>query len=135
LPEFWFPEGWNYSFEMPEGGTRAFWVTHLEPAQEGGFSIRFDMPLADSDSSEQSTSLTESTSDLRSNQKAKLTAQRFATAQWEVQPELTIAEIIRSEPFCQLPDVAHYGSSAHRKWVSQVAPIHIKGKKGRPKTK
>lgn len=37
LPEFWCPSGWKHHFEMPEGGTRAFWAYHVEPDEPGDF--------------------------------------------------------------------------------------------------
>jgi hypothetical protein len=133
-PDFWFPDGWNDSFYMPEGGTRAFWAQHLEPKEDGGFSIRFDIPKEKlAGEADGADSLEEGNISLRANQKAKQRAQQFAIKDWKQSPDKTIAQIIRSEEFLCLPDVSHYGESAHRKWVSRVAPINIKGKKGRPR--
>jgi hypothetical protein len=133
LPEFWFPTGWNYSFDMPEGGTRAFWVQHIEPEEHGGFSIQFDTHEAIEVETLLPSNADEQTKPLRANQKAKISAQEFAMEHWKQHPEKTIAQITRDKAFLMLPDISHYGESAHRKWISQVAPFNIKGKKGRPR--
>jgi hypothetical protein len=134
LPEFWFPPGWNYSFEMPEDGTRALWAQHVEPEEGGDYAVRFDLPEESPTNENQATNSDIEDKPLRANQKARLRAQQFALDIWKRYPERSIAVIVRSEEFLLLPDVSHYGESAHRKWISQVAPIGIKGKRGRPKS-
>jgi hypothetical protein len=88
LPEFWFPNGWKYDFEWPEYGTRAFWARHVEPQEQGGFSLHFDIPeegdskniryLVNQKDSEQNLDI-ESEGNLRPNQLTKLIVQRIAS--------------------------------------------------------
>ncbi len=79
LPEFWFPEGWNNSFEMTEGGTRAFWVRRAEPDESGGFSVQFEIPAELFDVEIQAFNLSDENQSLRPNQIAKIRAQQFVT--------------------------------------------------------
>lgn len=138
LPEFWFPAGWQYEFEQPEFGTRAFWARHMEPDEPGGFAVRFDIPdtpYQDNDEQEATNSILEEPSSLRSNQKTKLVAQEIAIQMWKESPGRTIAEMMRDEIILKYSGASHYGESALRKWLSEVAPLEVKGKRGRPRNK
>lgn len=138
LPEFWFPLGWKYEFEEPEFGTRAFWATHVEPTEPGGFSLHFEIPDAlkrnrEDEFSDDSTDLSEPKK-LKDNAKAKLCSQQIAIQLWKEYPDRTIAEMMRDEIILKYSGAANY-QSALRKWLSEVAPVNIKGKRGRPRNK
>lgn len=138
LPEFWFPSGWKYEFEEPEFGTRAFWASHMEPDEPGGFAVRFEIPdeirgthkvsiSGNLDDDSASITLTES-------KKARFCAQTIAIQLWKEFPDRTIAEMSRDEIILKYSGAANYQSGLI-KWLSDVAPQNIKGKRGRPRNK
>lgn len=138
LPEFWFPSGWKYEFEEPEFGTRAFWATHVEPSEPGGFSLHFEIPDAlkrdnKDQLSDDSSDFSES-KQLKNNDKAKICSQQIAIQLWKEFPGRTIAEMMRDEIILKYSGAANYQSGL-RKWLSEVAPVNIKGKRGRPRNK
>lgn len=145
LPEFWFPPGWKENFEWPEYGTRAFWAKHVEPDQEGDFSIRFDIPeQGDSKnfryliSNHYAEEPPEFVSDsLRPNQLAKLVVQRMATKIWEEDSDnsINITQMARHSVIQKYSGADHYEEGTIIKWIREVAPTHIKGKRGRPRNK
>lgn len=146
LPEFWFPKGWKYDFEWPEYGTRAFWARHVEPQEPGGFSLHFDIPekndsknirylISQKDPEEKSD--IEPDSNLRPNQLTKLIVQRIALKIWE-DPDnknINISQMARHEVILKYAGVEHYEPGTITKWVREVAPVNIKGKRGRPSDK
>lgn len=137
LPEFWFPKGWKYHFEWPEYGTRASWARHEEPSEPGGFSLSFDIP---DDLKRNNQNLSSSSDDdnnppnSKDNQKAKLVSQQIAIHLWKEFPDRTIAEMMQDEIILKYSGAANYQSGL-RKWLSEVAPVNIKGKRGRPRKK
>lgn len=137
LPEFWFPKGWKYDFEWPEFGTRASWARHEEPSEPGGFSLSFDIP---DDLKRNNQNLSSSSDDdtnppnSKENQKAKLVSQQIAIHLWKEFPDRTIAEMMQDEIILKYSGAANYQSGL-RKWLSEVAPVNIKGKRGRPRKK
>lgn len=138
LPEFWFPNAWKYDFEWPEYGTRAFWARHREPDEPGGFSLQFDIPddLKRTDISIDSSSF-DNENDLsiaKENHKARLVSQQIAIQLWKEYPDRTIAEMSQNEIILKYSGAANY-RSALIKWLSEVAPVNIKGKRGRPRKK
>ncbi len=138
LPEFWFPPGWKYEFEEPEFGTRAFWASHMEPDEPGGFAVRFEIPDevrgTDNVSVEgRSDDYLESTTRMDSK-KAKLCAQQMAIQLWKEFPDRTIAEMSRDEIILKYSGAANYQSGLI-KWLREVAPQNVKGKPGRPRKK
>lgn len=135
LPEFWFPTGWNRDFERPEFGGRALWAYHVEPEEVGDFSVRFDVPGTRPDEILQEVEPNPKAPALKANQKAKINVQRLAAQLWEEYPDRNIAEMLRDERIKQCAGAAHYTDGAIRKWLQQVAPINIKGKRGRPRKK
>jgi hypothetical protein len=69
---------------------------------------------------------------LRTNQRSKIACQEIAIQLWKDSPEMTIASMIDH------PDVKLYGKSDHytkgvvRNWLSEIAPEHVKNRRGRP---
>ena len=136
LPEFWYPKGWNYNFDWPEYGTRASWARHVEPSEPGGFSLSFDIP-DDLKRNNQNSNFSDNDvnpSNSRENQKAKLVSQQIAIHLWKEHPDRTIAEMSQNEIILKYSGAANY-RSALNKWLSEVAPVNIKGKRGRPRKK
>lgn len=134
LPEFWFPTGWNQHYEGPEYGARALWVYHIEPDESGGVSFGFDIPNSDENESVTAESSQNDPDKLGANQQAKFIAQRMATQLWKEYPQRTITEMARDADILKYSGAAHYLTVLPR-WLSEVAPKHIKGKRGRPRKK
>lgn len=68
---------------------------------------------------------------LRLDQEDKQKTQECAKKIWEKEPNKTIASMCKNEEvlsFCR-----QYKEKTHRKWVSEVAPPTVKGKRGRPR--
>lgn len=139
LPEFWYPPGWNDEFEEPAFGTRATWATHVEPDEPGGFSLHFEIPdeIKAAQRGERIINPSEDSESppLKPNSKVKLCSQQIASQLWKEHPDRTIAEMMRDEIILKYSGAANYGESALRKWLSEIAPVHIKGKRGRPRNK
>lgn len=133
LPEFWFPQGWKYDFEWPEFGTRASWARHQEPSQEGGFSVRFELPdndestLTDDESNEVKKGSATDTKNI-----IKLCAQNIAIQIWKEEKDKTIAEMARDERVLKYSGAVRDHETI-RKWLREVAPSNVKGRPGRPK--
>ncbi|MEZ5489205.1 MAG: hypothetical protein R3F50_02685 [Gammaproteobacteria bacterium] len=134
LPEFWFPPGWKYSFEMPEFGTRAFWAQHQEPDEPDGFSLVFRLPEESSGEDSQPSPSTEEAIPTRASQIAKLCAQQMATQLWKEHPDRTITAMADDEVIRRYSGASHYDARTVRKWLGEVAPVNVK-KKGRPRGK
>ena len=134
LPEFWFPPGWKYSFEMPEFGTRAFWAQHQEPDESNDFSLVFRIPAEVSANDEPTSLPQEDAVSTRPNQKAKLCAQQIATQLWKEHPDRTITAMANDEVIKKYSGASHFDERTVRKWLGEVAPVNVK-KKGRPRVK
>ncbi|HCN99444.1 MAG: hypothetical protein CL578_11280 [Alteromonadaceae bacterium] len=146
LPEFWFPKGWKYDFEWPEYGTRASWARHEEPEEQGGFSLRFDIPeMGDAQNIKNLTNQKvsdgeldiDSATNLRPNQLTKLIVQRIALKIWEDpdNKDINISQMARHEVILKYAGVEHYDHGTITKWVREIAPVNLKGKRGRPSDK
>lgn len=136
LPEFWFPPGWNRDYDSPWYGPRALWVYHIEPKESGGVSYGFDIPSSDEVEVEVPTddNSQNEPDKLGASQQAKFIAQRMATQLWKEYPDRNITEMAKDADILKYSGAAHY-RSALPKWLSEVAPKHIKGKRGRPRKK
>lgn len=135
LPEFWFPPGWNRSYESPWHGPRALWVYHIEPVEPGGVSFGFDVPKPDEAEPTDETPAPADPENLRHNQKTKLLVQHMATQLWKEHPDRTIAEMAQDKDLLSYCDAGRYTTGAMRKWLRPVAPHHIKNRRGRPRKK
>ena len=136
LPEFWFPPGWNREYDCPWYGPRAYWVYHIEPDFPGGFGYGFDIPGSGLEEGEMPAddSKQDNPDELLPSQQAKFIAQRMAIQLWKEHPHRTITEMKKDADILKYSGAAHY-LSALPKWLSEVAPKHIKGKRGRPRKK
>lgn len=144
LPEFWFPHGWRESFEWPEYGTRASWARHVEPDEEGGFSVRFEIPEEGDNknfmylvSRDDDTQPEETNDSLRSNQLSKIIVQRMAVKIWDEDTEknINITQMAKHPIIQKYSGADHYAVDTIIKWVREVAPQERKGKRGRPRNK
>lgn len=134
LPEFWFPQGWNLEYDLPEyddypgyGYERKDWTSEqwAEYAQERreylNKSVR-DNPL-------EATSKDK----MRPSQEARLACQQIAKAIWKDHPDRTIASVVKDELIQKYGGSAPYAEDTVRQWVKSVAPSHVSDRRGRPR--
>jgi hypothetical protein len=140
LPEFWFPKGWKYNFDMPEYGTRAFWAKHDEPPEHAIISVRFDIPESVREEAEREL-LGEDELDehdhgdsSRYSQQVKFIVQKVAIKIWDIHKKdhLNPSQVARHEMIQKYTDAARYKIETVRGWVQEVAPKEVVGKRGRP---
>jgi len=134
FPEFWFPLGWAYSFEMPEGGTLATSASHQEPDTEGGFSISYRRPFSVSDDSEVNQApLLEDNTSLKQNQMSRIACQQVAKEIWANDISRTIPSIVHDELIQKYAGGRHYQDDTVKGWIKEVAPQEVKSRRGRPR--
>lgn len=151
LPEFWFPPGWKLDFEMPELGTPPLWATHIEPEDEGGFTIQYDYPKIveeeaddktdeknaietdDSLSSINAINNLENDRKLRASQRAKIACQQIAIEIWKDDIDRTITSIVEDELIQKYGGAGPYDDGSVRDWIKVVAPTEVKIRRGRPR--
>ena len=114
LPEFWFPAGWglHYNWKAEEEAAAARAV----PLDEGS--------PGDAASSE-----------LRAPARSRVAAQEMAQALWAEVPGMTIADMIRHPDLVKYAKASHYQPDTVRRWLSEVAPVAVRNKRGRPPKK
>lgn len=69
----------------------------------------------------------------RAPTRSKITCQEIAKGIWKEQPELTIAAMIKQDILKIYGHSSNYEDKTVRKWLSEVAPEHVKSRRGRPK--
>lgn len=69
---------------------------------------------------------------LRSNQRSKITCQDIAIQVWKDFPEMTITSMIGHADIKLYGDSNRYTPEVVRKWLSEIAPEHVKNRRGRP---
>lgn len=110
LPEFWFPPGWNLDCRWPEEDQEGIAADQVSESVEPVPSERPD-------------------------QRRKIACQEIAKAIWKEHPKTTISAMATD------PIVRKYGGGIYqaedtvRRWLSAVAPIEVKEKRGRPRKK
>lgn len=105
LPTFWFPHGWKpFDFEDKS-----------PPAHNADIENNLETSL-------------------RNSQADKIACQAIGRTLWDIHPNMTIAAMCTHEAI-QIHGSGKLYKGAHtlRDWLSDVAPEHVKGKKGRPK--
>jgi len=112
LPAFWFPDGWRIDYSWPSDDE-----DELSDEEEG-------LPLRGHVRSEPA---------LRANQRARIACQQIATFIWRKNPDMTIAAMVEHESVQTLGTGDHYSPEVVRRWLSEVAPVHVKEKRGRPR--
>ena len=130
-PEFWFPQGWKLSFEMPEGGTRALWAEHVESDEEGYVSISYER-YPGLFNQESSSCLNDVTS-LRQNQITRLFCQQVATQIWKDDINRTIPSVVNDDLIQKYAGGSHYQEDTVKGWLKEVAPPAVRSRRGRPK--
>lgn len=138
-PEFWFPPGWKYGYESPDGVLPGFVVRHNEPTDENTFaSFTYEWPEQESEAeADESIAATEDASSpsLRQNQAAKIACQQIAAAIWQKEPSRRIAEVIRDELIQEYGGAKYFNDDTVREWIKVVAPTEVRARRGRPRKK
>lgn len=127
-PSFWFPDGWKFEFQMPEGGTPALLATHVEPSSEGNVHIRYAHPT-----NAVGAKLTEDMVSPRINQRIKIACQQIAHEIWADDINRTIPSIVNDELIQKYGGAGPYQSATAHKWIQEVAPLEVSRRVGRPK--
>ncbi len=70
---------------------------------------------------------------LSPNQRTRVARQEIAKALWMENPETTIADMIKNNEIIRLTGGKMFAEKTLRRWFSQVAPVEVKEKVGRPK--
>lgn len=129
LPNFWFPQGWNFQYELPE--------YELYP----GHSYRL-MSWSEEDRNEYfetNAKISEldkpSKADLKSrpNQEARIACQFIAREVWNKEPTRTIASVAKDPLVQDYGRARSYADATVREWVKVVAPKEVSAKRGRPR--
>lgn len=124
LPEFWFPSGWKIEPDR--------FMDEESEEIDGDTNDLVNKGETDADKE----------SKLRICQRARASCQQLAELLWKDNPELNISEMVRHEVIIKYGaryyegDIVRcYGDETIRRWIQDLAPTHIKGKRGRPKKK
>ncbi len=115
LPEFWFPPGWKIEADR-----------FFDDDAEG-----IDGEIDDLTNQDESNSDRESK--LKANQKAKIACQQIAERLWKEQPDINITDMVKHDLVQKYGGANCYIDETVRSWIKDLAPSHIKGKRGRPK--
>lgn len=141
LPPFWFPEGLTDFDHSARNAERERYATlqelhkeinQRERAGEDASDLRAEVdalpaaPIRSEDTAKVDSSL-------RQNQKAAIACQVIAGQIWKEHPNMTIADMVRREEIRTLGLGGHYEPETVRSWVREVAPSHVKNRRGRPK--
>ena len=105
LPEFWFPSGWKY--------------------QPDRYSLLDDENAETQD--HENTS-----SKLRKNQETRIACRQIAEQLWKEDSTINITEMVKHGIIQKYGGGKNYGDDTVRRWISELAPPDIRGKKGRP---
>lgn len=109
LPEFWFPQGWGLSFDW----TRA--------EREAETAVVDGSPTA------------EPADAVRASTRTRIACQEIAKAIWKESPDTTIADMVRHDAVRRMGGGAYFSDDAVRGWLSAIAPLEVKAKRGRPR--
>jgi len=136
LPEFWFPRGWKLDYEVPKGGYPGHRMKHLEPEDENtpaSFTFRWNKEFDDEESDFVEVSESENIPQrkLTHMQSTKIACQAIASNIWKLEPDKTIADMARSYEVLSLGGAKSYVYEVVRRWLSEVAPKHVKARRGR----
>lgn len=125
LPEFWFPQGWNLQYELPENDYYPGLMHDLkhwpEQARKAFFENRDKSDPVKADLK------------TRPNQEARIACRQVATNIWKLEPERSIASIIRDDVIQKLCGAISYDEDTIREWIKDLAPPNVRSRRGRPR--
>lgn len=136
-PEFWFPLGWKYQYESPDGIRPGLVIRHKEPSDENTIvSFSYNWPGRESESEVGSfDAAPEEPTDsaLRQSQIAKIACQQIARSIWQKTPARRIADVIRDELIQEYGGAKYFNDDTVREWIKVVAPTAVRARRGRPR--
>lgn len=130
LPEFWFPKGWNLEYQLPDNELPP---GHLYMLKDWSYEER--QSYFDEIKQGPALDLSKGDSKARSNQLIKIAVQVVAINLWKQLPNTTIADMTKRSEILDLCGAKSYQVSTIRDWVSEVAPIEVSSRRGRPRKK
>lgn len=130
LPEFWFPNGWNLEYELPENELHP---GHSYIIKDWSEDTRKEYFANLKESNLDKTAQSDAAS--RPNQKARIACQTIAVNIWKKDPTMTIADMIKRPEIQDLGGAKFYVPDVVRRWLSEIAPPEVKAKRGRPSNK
>jgi hypothetical protein len=125
LPEFWFPQGWNLQYELPENDYYPGLMHDLKywPEEERkaffGNRDKSDPVRADLKS--------------RHNQEARIASRLVAANIWKLDSDRSIASVIRDDVIQKLCGANRYDEDTIREWIKDIAPPEVRARRGRPR--
>lgn len=130
LPEFWFPNGWNLEYILPENELHpglSYAIKDWPEDARKEYVANLKEPNLNKTSQSDVT--------IRPNQKARIACQVIAISLWKTNSTMTIADMIKRPEIQDLGGAKSYVPDVVRRWLSEVAPSEIKANRGRPSNK
>jgi hypothetical protein len=127
LPEFWFPQGWNLQYELPENDYYPGLLHDLKHWPDDERKAFFEnRDKSDPVKADLKT---------RPNQEAKISCQMIAKNLWKSDISISINDMVQRPEIKNLGGAMPYHDAVIRRWLSEVAPPEVKARVGRPKKK
>lgn len=138
LPEFWFPPGWNFEYNLPDDDVRPghaymrlFWTDDHWEARD---SEQAELCDSLSDGQAPKATASETAADkLRPNQEAKIACQQIARALWKENPDRHIGHVAKDELIQKYGGGNCFVPETVEGWIKSVAPPHVRNRRGRPR--
>lgn len=147
LPEFWFPQGWNIEYDLPEGEIHPghyYYRKHWSPEDWAAHLAATDEDESDAGGGSEENQYDQSSLDvdlksrqadekLRPSQEAAAACRQIARVLWEEDPVRRIASVTNDELIQKYGGGRHYQPETVRAWVQRVAPPGVSSNRGRPR--
>lgn len=128
LPEFWFPNGWNFEYKLPEDEIHP---GHLYVRKDWSHEqLKEYAQIVESNRADSKE--TPSEAKMRPNQEARIACQQIAKKIWKDDPNRTIASVIKDPLIQEYGGAEFFTDDTIRTWINVLAPTDIREHKGRP---
>lgn len=125
LPEFWFPQGWNLQYELPENDYYPGLIHDLKYWPEEERKAFFEnRDKSDPVRADLKT---------RHNQEARIASRMVAANIWKLDSDRSIASVIRDDVIQKLCGANRYDEDTIREWIKDIAPPEVRARRGRPR--
>lgn len=126
LPEFWFPQGWNLHYQLPENEIPpGLWYELKQWPKEKRKTYLDNLIKSEPDQSAQTDLNT------RPSQMARIACQSIAINIWKLDKSVSIADMVKRSEIQELGNGKYYVYEVVRRWLSEVAPLEVKARVGR----
>jgi hypothetical protein len=133
LPEFWFPQGWNQQYNLPENEIHpGYWHIRKDWSKE---QLDEYLQVVESNSSIGNNSEDQASIKMRPNQETRITCQRIAQNIWKSEKNVSIADMVKRSEIQELGGAEYFANLVVRRWLSKVAPPEVKARVGRHSNK